>query len=105
MVYVAGQIGLVPSAMVLASEDEQPFLSLSHVSRVLEANGAHFGSALLGVCYYTTQRAEWIAKQVWRKVRRFNYFHCKLCACTVTYIYCALLSPKCDDQLMPTKSI
>ena len=72
MVYAAGQIGLVPSTMTLASEDQQPSLSLSHVCRVLEANGANMGSALLGVCYYTTQHAEWIAKQIWRQVCTCN---------------------------------
>ena len=73
MVFAAGQIGLVPSTMTLASDDQQPSVSLAHVRRVLMANGAHFGSAVLGICYYTTQHAEGLAKQIWRKVCNWDH--------------------------------
>lgn len=73
MVFAAGQIGLVPSTMTLARDDQQPSVSLAHVQRVLMANGAHFGSAVLGICYYTTQHAEGLAKQIWRKVCNWDH--------------------------------
>lgn len=73
MVYTAGQIGLVPSTMTLASVDQQPSVSLAHVQRVLKANGARVGSAVLGICYYTTEHAEGLAKQIWRKVCNWDH--------------------------------
>lgn len=69
IVFTAGQIGLHPGGMALAEEAEQPTLSLTHVQRVLGACHAHLGSALCGICYFTTEEAGWTATQTWAEVK------------------------------------
>lgn len=68
MVFTSGQIGLHPSTMALALPLNQPSLSLTHVTSVLEALQACLGSALCGVCYFTTEEAGWAARTTWTEV-------------------------------------
>ena len=68
LVFTAGQIGLEPATMTLASPSLQPSLSLTHLHSVLEANYSHLSSALCGVCYYTTEEAGWAARSSWTQV-------------------------------------
>ena len=55
--------------MVLANEEEQPSLSLTHAFTVLRACHAHLDSALCGLCYYTHQKAGWLARKTWQLVK------------------------------------
>lgn len=68
MVFTSGQIGLHPSTMALAPPLNQPSLSLTHVTSVLEALQACLDSALCGICYFTTEEAGWAARTTWREV-------------------------------------
>ena len=96
MVFTAGQIGLQPATMTLAPPTDQPALSLTHVTSVLEANHAHLSSALCGLCYYTSEEAGWAARATWREVpatcsedcrdREYHYMLACVCVCV-----CAVL--------------
>lgn len=72
MVFIAGQIGLHPSNMTLAPPPNQPSISLTHTTAVLEANRANLGSTLCGICYFTTEEAGWTARMTWREVQGHN---------------------------------
>ena len=72
VVFGAGQIGLEPSTMTLATPSQQAPLSLTHVQSVLQSCDSHLTSALCGVCYYTTDEAGWCARQTWVQVGDYS---------------------------------
>ena len=51
LVFTAGQIGLIPSEMVLSHSAIQPQLSLQHCQTILHANQSDVTCYLLGSCY------------------------------------------------------
>ena len=65
---LAGQIGLVPHCMTLADEDTQPSLALTHIQKVMAANGTELKMALGGVCYCTCFQSLCLARQAWKSV-------------------------------------
>ena len=52
-VFVAGQIGLIPSTMLLADSQLQPQLSLQHCETVMQANNSNVLLSVIGTCYGT----------------------------------------------------
>ena len=64
---LSGQIGLVPHSMTLADKDDQPLLALTHIQKVMAANGTRLRMALGGVCYCTCFQSLCLARQTWKK--------------------------------------
>ena len=68
LLMLSGQIGLVPYCMTLADKDTQPLLALTHIQKVMAANGSGLNMALGGVCYCTCLQTVSLARQTWKKV-------------------------------------
>ena len=68
VVFVAGQIGLVPHLNQLAESSVQPSLSLDHALAILKANNCSWVNCLSGVCYCTSLDVIVSAKRIWKKV-------------------------------------
>lgn len=93
VVFTAGQIGLQPANMNMVPPTNQPSVSLAHVTSVLEANHTHLGSAICGVCYYTTEEAGWAARMAWRQVTHTRT-HTQFCMQTHPVIHAALAAAR-----------
>ena len=88
VVFLAGQIGLVPGSMQLFRRENsvscsihtewnrhetqagQAQLALTHSQSVLLVCHAHLTSALCGVCYVANDQAAIHAKEAWKRVSR-----------------------------------
>ena len=68
MIFLAGQIGLVPGCMTLVPAKIEATVSLDHVISVLKVKGSDLSHILQGVCYCTSLEAVQYAQMAWQKV-------------------------------------
>lgn len=71
--FLAGQIGLIPGCMLLASPEVEAIVALDHVISVLKVQGSDLGHVVQGVCYCTTLEAVELAQRAWQKVVTILY--------------------------------
>lgn len=76
IVFLAGQIGLIPGSMVLASPEVEAIVALDHVISVLKVQGSDLSHVIQGVCYCISPETVELAHRAWQKV----------CHCTITII-------------------
>lgn len=67
VVFLAGEIGLVPYSMELADPLLQLPLSLKHTTSLLEANKTNWEFALCGVCFCVSQEVVMKARLTWKE--------------------------------------
>ncbi|XP_065919160.1 uncharacterized protein [Dysidea avara] len=67
VIFLAGQIGLVPGCMTLVPAKIEATVSLDHVISVLKVKGSDLSHILQGVCYCTSLEAVQYAQMAWQK--------------------------------------
>ena len=68
MIFLAGQIGLIPGCMKLAPANIEATLSLDHVISVLKVKDSDLSHVVQGVCYCTSLEFVQKAQMEWQNV-------------------------------------
>jgi len=80
VIFLAGQIGLIPGCMKLAPVKIEATVAMDHVINILKLKGSDLSHVLQGVCYCTSLEAVQTAQMAWQKVHNSitTFFACYL---------------------------
>jgi len=73
VIFLSGQIGLIPGCMKLSPANIEATVALDHVISILKVKGSNLNHVLQGVCYCTSLEAIQSAQMAWQKVYNFLY--------------------------------